>query len=111
MSALIRAHLHCHFQTSRFFEKFTRGKKGLSLSSEYRDLYQELLVPKPPTGGVPCPGSGGSWGRNQRHGESKSGFRPQQISLARAAVLIFRAGVWGQPAMVVREYYRVTIAR
>src|ERR1700722_18821845 len=51
-----------------------------------------------PQGGVPCRGSGGSWGRNQRHGESKNRFRSQQITPARAAVLILRAGVWGRPA-------------
>jgi NitT/TauT family transport system substrate-binding protein len=53
----------------------------------------------PPTGGVPRQGSGGRWGRNQWHGESKNGFRPQQNILARAAVLILQAGVRGQPPL------------
>jgi hypothetical protein len=46
-----------------------------------------------PIGGVRCRGSGGSWGRNQRLGERKSRCLPQPISIARAAVLLLRAGV------------------
>ena len=38
------------------------------------------------------------WRRNPRLGERKSRFLPQQFFPARAAVIILRAGVWGQPA-------------
>src|ERR1019366_7686753 len=65
---------------------------------EHGNKFQNGLDSKSPTGGVPRPGSGGRWGRNQRHGESRSRFRPRQIILARAAVLLLRAGVRGQPA-------------
>jgi hypothetical protein len=69
------------------------------------DLNDKLLVPKPPSGGVPCPGSGGRWGRNQRHGESQSRFRPQQISLVRAAVSILPAGGMGAARLHVCDFF------
>jgi hypothetical protein len=63
---------------SRFQRAFNRQVESV-LSSEHLGLYQKWLGLKPSTGGVPCPGSGGRWGRNPRHGESKSWFRPQQL--------------------------------
>jgi hypothetical protein len=80
----------------------TRCKR--SFSTAHRSPYRKLLDHKPPPGGVPCPGSGGRWGRNQRHGESESRFRPQQILLARAAVLTLRAGVPGAASPGVCDF-------
>src|ERR1039457_100521 len=84
--------------TFSFFRRVLTRQVQRVPSFQAARSFPKILDPKPPPGGVPCPGSGGSWGRNQRHGESESRFRPQQIKLARAAVLILPAGVRGQPA-------------
>ena len=84
--------------TFSFFRRVLTRQEQRVPSFQAARSFPKILDPKPPSGGVPCPGSGGSWGRNQRHGESKSGFRPQQNFLVRAAVLILPAGVWGPPA-------------
>jgi hypothetical protein len=67
----------------------TSALQGYPVNSSFADKISRILPhrhpfrkrfdPQPPTGGVPCPGSGGRWGRNLRHGESQSRFRPQQI--------------------------------
>ena len=83
---------------SLFFDDFSRGKKSFGLPSEHRKVCRKLLDPKPAIGGVPCRGSGGSWGRNQRHGERQSRFRPQQQLSRREASFSSGQGVWGQHA-------------
>jgi hypothetical protein len=50
-----------------------------------------LLSAAPAIGGVPCPGGGGRWGRDLRHGESESRSRPRLFYIVGAAGLIFWA--------------------
>src|ERR1019366_6485474 len=80
------------FKLLVFLTSCDAGKRNVPFRQTPQQC-RKVLDSKPPTGGVPCPGGGGSWGRNQRLGERKSGFRPRQIFLVRAAVLILRAGV------------------
>src|ERR1017187_9366258 len=82
---------------SFFWRVLIRQRQRVS-SFQAAASFLNVLDSQPPIGGVPCRGSGGSWGRNQRHGESQSRFRPQQKLSCREAPFSSGQGVWGQHA-------------